>query len=673
MTKDTTRELRKLATFREKIDREREKDPDRPVIEHLEAEYAKRRQALAEQREVSPGEIDREVHVEIYGFAPGEEPDDTIIGRAFWVSVAVLAVLGVIAVAAWALLNRPEPPPPEREIEAAPPQEVSAPAEAPALPFTDRTRAAGIDFVHFSGAYGDKLLPETMGGGVAFFDFDRDGDPDLLFVNSAPWPDAPQPAGRRPTLRLYANDGQGEFVDVTEAAGLDVTLYGMGAAVADYDADGWLDLYVTAVGTNRLFRNDEGRFEDVTDRAGVAGDGEEWSTCSAFVDVDGDGDLDLFVCNYVRWSKEIDFEVDYRLTGIGRAYGPPMNYQGTYNVLYRNDGDGTFTDISEEAGIRVDNPVTGLPMSKALGVAPVDVDRDGWIDLLVANDTVGNFFFHNQGGGTFAEEGALVGLAYDRVGNATGAMGVDVGQLRDDGDLAFLVGNFANEMTSVYVTQGDPSLFADEAIPAGIGAPSRTRLTFGVLLFDADLDGRLDLLQTNGHLEEEIAQVDASQEYRQPAQLFWNAGPEAPRTFLPVPDDKTGDLTRPIVGRGSAYADFDADGDLDVVMTQVAGRPLLLRNDQGLGRHWLRVRLVDPSSANRDALGAWLELTAGGRTQRRHVMPTRSYLSQVELPVTFGLGDTTAIESLQVTWPDGEVQKVDPESVEIDRELVVER
>jgi hypothetical protein len=441
--------------------------------------------------------------------------------------------------------------------------------------------------------------------------------------------------------------------------------------VGDVDDDGRVDLFFTAVGPNRLFRNRGGRFEEATGRAGVAGEPDAWSSSAAFVDVDADGDLDLFVANYVRWSKDIDFAVDYRLVGVGRAYGPPMNYEGTYPYLYLNDGDGTFTDVSAAWGVEVDNPVTGRPMGKGLGVAPADVDGDGFIDLLVANDTVGKFFFHNDGGRRFVEKGAASGLAYDRFGNATGAMGVDSGQFRNDADLAFAIGNFANEMTSLYVSQGEPTLFADEAIGEGIGAPSRTALTFGLFLFDADLDGRLDLLQTNGHLEEEIAKVDPSQSYRQAAQLFWNAGPDRRQTFVPVPAERIGDLARPIVGRGSAFADVDGDGDLDVVLTQAGGPALLLRNDQRSGHHWLRVKLVgDPAAgSNRDAIGAVVELTAGGVTQRRQVMPTRSYLSQSWLPVTFGLGAATTVDALAVTWPGGGRQEVAVGAV--DRELVV--
>jgi hypothetical protein len=431
-------------------------------------------------------------------------------------------------------------------------------------------------------------------------------------------------------------------------------------AVGDYDNDGDPDLFFTAVGTDRLYENRDGRYTDVTARAGVGGDAAGWSTGAAFFDYDNDGDLDLYVASYVRWSKEIDFDVDYRLTGVGRAYGPPTNYRGAHSRLYRNDGGGTFSDVSAEAGVQVVNPATGEPAGKALGLAPVDVDRDGWMDLLVANDTVGNFFFHNRGDGTFEEMGAVYGLAYDRMGNATGAMGVDVAHYRNDGDVGFLIGNFANEMTSVYVSQGDPTLFADEAIGEGIGAPSRAALSFGLFLFDYDLDGRLDVLQTNGHLEEEINTVDPSQRYRQPVQLFWNAGPAARSTFEEVDLATAGDLAEDVVGRGSAYADFDGDGDLDVALFQVGDRALLFENRQDLGHAWVRVKLVGEAAkgVNRDAIGARVELTAGGVTQVRHVNPTKSYLSQSELPVTFGLGDATAVDELKVVWPDGSEQVV---------------
>jgi hypothetical protein len=580
--------------------------------------------------------------------------DDRIIGRAIKISSLVALGLGGIALATWLVVSREAPVETVEEAPASAPQSLDAvlDVEPPRLSFTDVTRESGIDFVHVNGAYGERLLPETMGGGLAIFDYDNDGRQDLLFVDSRRWPwrDSGRNGG---APRLYRNLGDFRFEDVTAATGLDsLSLYGMGVSVADYDGDGFQDVYLTAVGPNRLLRNVEGRrFEDVTEANGVAGGQDDWSTSAAFFDADNDGDLDLFVCNYVEWSRRIDQEVDYRLTGIGRAYGPPTNYAGTFSMLFRNEG-GRFVDVSESAGIRVTNPATGLPAGKALAVLPTDVDDDGWMDLVVANDTVQNFLFRNLGDGRFEEVGMTSGLAFDNSGAATGAMGLDSARFTDEGELAIAVGNFSNEMTSYYVSRRNSLLFTDQAIVSGIGPGSRQALSFGLFFFDADLDGRLDLLQTNGHVEDEINIVQPSQHYEQPTQLFWNCGPACARQFIQMADEAVGDLSRPVVGRGAGYGDLDGDGDLDVVITQVNRAPLILRNDQQTGHNWLRVRVHGPEG-NPDALGARVRLFAGERAMERDVMPTRSYLTQVELPLTFGLAGATQAERLVVTWPDG--------------------
>lgn len=582
--------------------------------------------------------------------------DDAIIGRAVrWSAVTI--VLSVTIGGVLFLLFRDPPETPVTRVT-----EITAPiardpvaAEIPGVSFVDITGPAGIRFVHNNGAAGDKLLPETMGGGAAFLDFDNDGDQDILFVNGTWWPEQ-SGDGREPTTHaLYRNDGTGTFSDATPGSGLDVAFYGMGAAVGDYDGDGWTDIYITAVGENRLFRNLEGAgFADVTDETGVSGSASEWSTGAGWFDYDNDGDLDLFVANYVRWSREIDFEVGYTLVGVGRAYGPPMNFSGTHPYLFRNDGGGKFTDASADSGVQVRNPATGSPMAKSMAIAPLDLDGDGWMDVIVANDTVQNFVFHNQQDGTFKEIGALTGLAFDSYGKARGAMGIDSARFRNDEAIGIGIGNFANEMTALYVSQGSPLLFEDEAITEGVGPASRLLLKFGFFFFDYDLDGREDILTANGHLEEEIHLVQASQEYRQPAQLFWNAGDDQPASFLEVPPEKAGaDLFQPIVGRGSAFADIDADGDPDILLLQAGGPPVLLRNDQSTGNRWARVKLVG-TDANQDAIGAVARARIGDRVLTRQVMPTRSYLSQSEPHLTFGLGKSDRIDELTVRWPGSE-------------------
>nr|VFK49670.1 MAG: Repeat domain-containing protein [Candidatus Kentron sp. TC] len=596
--------------------------------------------------------------------------NDAIIGKAFrWSLIVLLVIAAIVSLGVYSFRVENTSPDPIGVSTISGPRKQAMPSDQspPTVPFTDITEKAGIDFIHVNGAYGDKLLPETMGGGVAIFDYDGDGNQDILFVNGNYWPGrTPKTVSSPPTMALYRNDGTGRFADVTKDAGLAVSFYGMGVAVGDYDNDGWVDVFFTAVGENHLFHNENGHFREVTDSAGVAGDPREWSTGSAFFDYDNDGDLDLFVANYVHWSREIDLAIGFQLTGIGRAYGPPTTFAGTYPYLYRNDGDGKFTDVSARSGIRVDNPATSRPMAKTLGLTPMDVDRDGFLDIFLANDTVQNFLFHNQGDGTFREEGVMFGVAFDRNGVATGAMGSDAAYYRNDDNLGLAVGNFANEMTSLYVSRYGIQ-FADEAIGEGLGTATRLALTFGLFFFDYDLDGRLDLFQANGHLEKDINLVQSSQHYAQLPQLFWNCGANVGAVFRHVsPFNQRDGLAKRLVGRGAAFGDLDNDGDPDVVITRIGHHPMLLRNDQTQGNHWLRIKLIGSKlsekdterGVNRDAIGAWVEITAEQFTQRRQVMPTRSYLSQVELPLIFGLGAAKNIDLVRVSWPDGLEQEI---------------
>jgi hypothetical protein len=596
------------------------------------------------------------------------ERDDPKVGRYLKGSLAVMVTAAAIVTAVLVWMNARQPTAVSASTAVVAPQvRAAATVEIPRVTFTDITREAGIGFVHVNGAYGEKLLPETMGGGCAFFDFDNDHDQDLLLVTSGRWPWRDEPAASEPApkVALYRNDGTGHFENVTAGCGLDLAGYGMGVAVGDYDADGLVDVFLTSVGPNRLYRNlGGGRFADVTAEAGVAGEEHRWSTGCGFFDYDRDGDLDLFVCNYVEWSRGIDLGQAFALTGIGRAYGPPLYFAGTLPYLYRNEGGGRFQDVSAAAGVQVRNSVTGVPLGKSLGLRIVDLDRDGWLDVIVANDTVQNFVFHNQEDGTFREIGIASGMAFDSDGNARGAMGIDAGWYRNNRQLGVAIGNFATEMMALYVSQGEGLLFTDEAIAAGLGPPTRLELSFGVLFFDYDLDGRLDVLSANGHVEDEINKVQASQHYRQPAHLFWNAGPEHPNEFLEVSVHRCGpDLMQPIVGRGSSYADIDADGDQDVLITQIAGPPLLLRNNADRHTHYLRFKLRG-ARGNSDAIGAVVEAEVDGQTLRREVMPTRGYLSQVELPVTIGLGPRRHVDKVTVRWPDGAFQSVDDNQID---------
>ena len=486
-------------------------------------------------------------------------------------------------------------------------------------------------------------MPESLAGGVVIFDYDSDGWQDILFTNGSFWP-GHELADDRPSARLYRNQSGMTFTDVTRESGLDLTLYGMGAAAGDYDGDGDSDLFLTSVGDNKLLRNDAGRFTDVTAAAGVAGGtwqsdaGEtvpEWSTGAAWVDVDQDGWIDLFVGNYVQWSAKTDLYAS--IDGENKSYATPQEYKGLSSRLYRNRGDGTFDDVTDASGVY-------NPEGKTMGVAVSDYDADGDPDIIVTNDTQPNFLYKNAGDGTFEDVALLAGVAYDGAGRARAGMGVDVASVDTSGQVGIAIGNFSRESLSLYV-QTFEDLFIDFAGKKRISTPTLLPLTFGVVFVDVDLDGHQDLVCVNGHLEPEINRVQKEITYRQTPQLFWNDG--ATR-FQELSDEAGSAFGRPIVGRGLAYGDLDNDGDLDVIMVENGGKPVIARNDSDVGNA-IRVRL-EGAAPNTSALGVTVRAVFRDRSESRTVRTGSSYLSQNETILTFGLGSAMTVDSLLIAW-----------------------
>ncbi len=485
-------------------------------------------------------------------------------------------------------------------------------------------------------------MPETLGSGCAFLDYDSDGWQDILLINGMDWPGHKK---RRSTMRLYRNNRNGTFTDVTAHAGLDVELYGMGVAVGDYNNDGFPDIFITCVGQNHLFRNTgKGTFVDVTNSSGL-GKRASFSTSALWFDYDRDGLLDLFVCNYVKWSPEHD--VFCSLDGKHKSYCTPEAYRGETCWLFRNRGNGTFEDVTAASGIFDSS-------CKSLGVALLDDDRDGWPDVFVANDTQPNKLYRNQRNGTFKDTAVEAGIAFSDEGKARAGMGVDAADFENSGYPGLAITNFDNEMIGLYRHTGKG--FEDIAAPTGVGGASRNSLGFGCVFLDANLDGWLDFAVANGHIDETVRNIRGNVGYAQPPQLFLNTAAVTGKAgFRDVAAEVGGAFDQPKVGRGLAFADFDRDGDLDLLLTTNNGPAYLYRNDQLAGNRSIRFRFVGTRS-NRDAIGATVSVLAGDLNQSRMVKGGSSYLSQSELPLTFGLGQRERIDRVVIDWPSGRTE-----------------
>jgi hypothetical protein len=518
------------------------------------------------------------------------------------------------------------------------------PASSSSVTFRDITEKAGIRFVHNNAAFGKKYLPETMGPGVAFIDYDNDGWPDIFLVNGTDWPGH---ASKHSTPKLYHNNHDGTFTDVTHKAGLDIELFGMGVAVGDYDNDGYDDLFVTALGQSHLFHNNgNGTFTDVTQKAGLMG-ANEFSTSAAWVDYDKDGKLDLIVANYVQWSMQGDLYCT--LDGKNKSYCTPESYKGTSVRVWHSLGNGTFEDATKKAGL-------SEPTSKTLGIAILDYDNDGWPDLLLSNDTQPNKLYHNNGNGTFTEKAVVAGVAFSEDGVARAGMGVDAADYDRSGAPSILITNFSNQMLSLYHNEGK-GLFVDEAPRSEVGRASLLTLGFGCFFFDYDLDGWPDILIANGHIDGDIQRVQPNVKYAMPPHVFRNMGKG---DFQEVTKSLGAGFNSPRVGRGAAYADINNDGRLDLLMSTNGGPAYLFQNEvsaAGSAHKSLRIKLVGTKS-NRDGIGTVVKLTCSGETQSQMLRSGSSYLSSSELVLTFGLAQRDSADSIEIRWPSGQIDKL---------------